>query len=99
MKSTDGFLAGGRGVRNGLQKDKRMSWFSFQQMGGASADLVPQHRLSSEIHIDGQHCCPALYSSASQPLRMWLLDDILAAVPSCSRLPDTHNVENLADAT
>ena len=98
MKSTDGLLAGGR-VRNGLQKDKRMSWFSFQQMGGASADLVPQHRLSSEIHIDGQHCCPALQSSASQPLHVWVLGDIPAAVPACSRFPDTRDVENRADAT
>jgi len=61
MKSTDGLLAGGStpksaASKRSLMQAKRSSWFSFKQTGSsASAELEPQHRLSTEIHLDGGH--------------------------------------------
>ena len=58
--STDGLLQAVSGMsklaagKAALQQQKRSSWFSFKQMGGSSTDLMPAHRLSTEIHLDGQ---------------------------------------------
>ena len=62
MKSTDGLLAGGTTLKSAaskrsLMQAKRSSWFSFKQTGSsASTELEPQHRLSTEIHLDGEPC-------------------------------------------
>jgi len=61
MKSTDGLLTAGSppksaASKRSLMQAKRSPWFSFKQTGSsASTELEPQHRLSTEIHLDGGH--------------------------------------------
>ncbi|KAL0023908.1 hypothetical protein WJX79_009620 [Trebouxia sp. C0005] len=58
MRSTDGLLTAGSTPKSAASKTsltqvKHSSWFSFKHIGSsASTELEPQHRLSTEIHLD-----------------------------------------------